>query len=210
MHQSIQSGELTHAVPTAQGVDAGRIAQSSNTWVLTSVLPDEYRANIAILSPPKVPTAETESTYIGLYSFIISVISLSGGSLNESKLERYLRRANADEYTPLDKTEKLLARMIKDGYLYKVKDTAGGEEVVEYMVGPRGKVEVGYDGVAGMVKTVYGDGAPEDLDRRIVRSMGVEEEQRRVKNSKKRQREAEGEDGERMDVDDDDEDDTRE
>jgi hypothetical protein len=32
----------------------------------------------------------------------------------------------------------------------------GGEEVIEYMVGPRGKVEVGESGVAGLVREVYG------------------------------------------------------
>lgn len=34
-----------------------------------------------------------------------------------------------------------------------------GEEVTEWFVGPRGKVEVGIRGVTGLVKSVYGHGA---------------------------------------------------
>ena len=103
------------------------------------------------------------------------MISLSGGSIAEAKLERYLRRANADQHTPVDKTEKLLHRLCKEGYLMRVKESGGGEEVVEYMVGPRGKVEVGSEGVLGLVKGVYGDSAMEDLDVRVKRSMGLNE-----------------------------------
>lgn len=59
----------------------------------------------------------------------------------------------------------------------KVKDSSSGEEVVEYMVGPRGKAEIGEDGVAGVVRSVYGENATEDLDRRIQRSLGLGETQ---------------------------------
>ncbi|KAI9679845.1 MAG: Altered inheritance of mitochondria protein 18 mitochondrial [Caeruleum heppii] len=155
-----------------------KTATSSKAYILTSTLGDIYHADDAILPPPKVPTAQAEATYVGLYTFIISVISLSGGSIGEAKLERYLKRTNADQYTPLDKTEKVLQRLCKEGYLVKVKDSSGGEEVVEYMVGPRGKVEIGEAGVAGLVKKVYGDGGADDeddLEARIQRSLGVEE-----------------------------------
>ncbi|KAI9794537.1 MAG: hypothetical protein M1816_004424 [Peltula sp. TS41687] len=146
---------------------------SSKAYVLTSILPEKYRLSEDIVSPPRVPTSETEATYVGLYTFIISIISLCGGTIAEAKLERYLKRTNADQYTPIDKTDKLLQRLCKEGYLVKVKDTSSGEEVVEYMVGPRGKVEIGQDGVTGLVKTVYGEDAMDDLDARIQRSLGV-------------------------------------
>jgi hypothetical protein len=93
--------------------------------------------------------------------------------LPESKLERYLRRTNADHSTPVDKTDKLLQRLIKEGYIIKIRDTSSGEELVDYMVGPRGKVEVGEDGVAEFVKRVYGQKADEDLDKRLERSLGL-------------------------------------
>lgn len=142
-------------------------------------MPEKYRLNDDIIAPPKVPTSEVEATYVGLYTFIISLISLCGGTIAEAKLERYLRRTNAEHYTPIDKTEKLLQRLCKEGYLVKVKDSSAGEEVIEYMVGPRGKVEIGTDGVTGLVKAVYEDDAVEDLDARIQRSLGLEEQRAR-------------------------------
>lgn len=72
--------------------------------------------------------------------------------------------------------------MCKEGYLVRTRETEGGEEMVEYMVGPRGKIEVGEAGVAGLVRTVYGrnksaegdEGADEEADifeRKLERSL---------------------------------------
>lgn len=125
------------------------------------------------------------------------MISLNGGALSEQKLERYLARTNADTYTPIDRTDRFLARLCKEGYLVRTRENDGGEEVVEYMVGPRGKVEVGSGGVAGLVREVYGlGGGLEDLtpaereergefEARLKRSLGVsgvqeEQEQERT------------------------------
>lgn len=83
---------------------------------------------------------------------------LSGGSIPEQKLDRYLRRVSADNYTPLDRTDKLILRLCKEGYLVRNRDVDGGEEVVEYLVGPRGKVEVGVAGVSGLAREVFGFG----------------------------------------------------
>lgn len=113
------------------------------------------------------------------------MISLNGGSLGEQKLERYLARTNADTYTPIDRTDKFLNRLCKEGYLVRTKENDGGEEIVEYMVGPRGKVEVGSGGVAGLVREVYGRGGNledltpaereerEEFDARLKKSLGV-------------------------------------
>ncbi|KAI9817715.1 MAG: hypothetical protein M1826_001471 [Phylliscum demangeonii] len=156
----------------AQRMD--RASTTSKAWILTSILPARYRTDDGIVPPPRVPTAQTEATYVGLYTLIVAVIYLGGGTIAESKLERYLKRTNADHFTPIDKTDKLLLRMCREGYLVKIKDSGGGEEVVEYMVGPRGKVEVGTEGVAGLVRSVYGDDAVDDLEARVQRSLGLE------------------------------------
>lgn len=83
---------------------------------------------------------------------------------------------NADEYVlGGEKTEKVLKRMEREGYIVKVTERdGGGEESVDYVVGPRGKAEVGEIGVAGMVRKVYGrrDVEAEELDRKLVRSLG--------------------------------------
>lgn len=141
--------------PAAQRTE--KPSTSNKSWILSTTLPLEYR-NSSILVPTKAPSSSTESTYTALYSFIIAVIMLNGGSLPEQKLERYLARTNSDQYTPIDKTEKLLQRLCKEGYLVRTRDVEGGEETIDYTVGPRGKVEVGSSGVAGLVREVYGYG----------------------------------------------------
>ncbi|KKK24059.1 hypothetical protein AOCH_001847 [Aspergillus ochraceoroseus] len=164
----------------AQKVD--KPSSTNKSWILTSTLPSAYR-RLEILQPTKAPL---ESSYTGLYTFIIAVILLNGGTLQEQKLDRYLRRANADTYTPVDRTDRLLQRLCKEGYLIRNREMDGGDEIIEYMVGPRGKVEVGARGVAGLVREVYGKQAMvedndttaaereqmEEFEFRLARSLG--------------------------------------
>lgn len=110
---------------------------------------------------------------MGLYTLIVSVIMLAGGRISEEKLMRYLQRLNANVNTPVDSTEALLAKMQKHGYVVKIKDNSNGNDILEWMVGPRGKVEIGTDGVKGLVETVYGDTAPDDLEERLRSSLGI-------------------------------------
>ncbi|ODM23423.1 hypothetical protein SI65_01012 [Aspergillus cristatus] len=161
-------------------------SSSNKSWILNSTLPSQYRTP-QILPPTKAPM---ESTYTGIYSFIIAVILLNGGALQESKLERYLKRTNADTYTPIDRTDKLLQRLCKEGYLIRNREMDGGEEIIEYMVGPRGKMEVGTQGVAGLVREVYGRAAEsedmtalerdrmEEFEQQLARSLGMRRAER--------------------------------
>ncbi|KAJ5084418.1 hypothetical protein NUU61_008997 [Penicillium alfredii] len=177
-------GEFYLSVP-ALGPKSRKTLQHQQSLDRNQHAPPAYRTP-AILTPPKAPSSGTDSTYTALYTFLIAVISLNGGSLAEQKLERYLARTNADTYTPIDRTDRLLQRLCREGYLIKTREMDGGEEVVEYMVGPRGKVEVGSGGVAGLVRRVYGrDGGGDDdgtmaeqeiqqeFEARLGRSLGV-------------------------------------
>ncbi|RAL09910.1 MAGE-domain-containing protein [Aspergillus homomorphus CBS 101889] len=149
-----------------------KASSSNKSWILTSLLPPEYRRP-EILRPGKAPL---ESTYTGLYSFIIAVILLNGGAIQEQKLDRYLQRTNTNTYTPIDRTDRFLQRLCKEGYLVRNRDVDGGEEVIEYILGPRGKTEVGAQGVAGLVREVYGrqdaDESDEEFEIRLARSLG--------------------------------------
>jgi len=155
---------------------------SSKSWILVSTLPPDYKTDPDILPPTKAPSENAEATYTALYSFIISLILLNNGSLPEAKLERYLKRANADQWTPIISTEKLLQKLSKEGYLEKRRDTSSGEEIIEWVVGPRGKIEVGETGVQGFVRAVHGASGDDDeeLERKLERSLGLQPQQRVV------------------------------
>jgi len=170
---------------------SGSASAASKSWILRSTLPEKYRIP-EILPPPKVPTQEMEAAYVGLYSFIVGVIMLGGGRLPEAKLERYLKRTNADQSTPVDSRDKLLARMEREGYIQRAREMNAGEETVEYLVGPRGKMEIGEAGVAGFVKAVYGETFDEDAAKRLERSMKMVAANRALTEGGKK----DGEDGE--------------
>ncbi|KAF3405503.1 Altered inheritance of mitochondria protein 18 [Talaromyces pinophilus] len=150
---------------------------ATKSWMVMSTLPPPFRIP-EILPPSKAPTSFLDSTYTALYTFIISVITLSGGSILEQRLDRYLKRTNIEQYTPIDRTDRLLQRLCKEGYLVRNREMDGGEEVIEYMVGPRGKIEVGESGVSGLVRKVYGRAAPtegeatDEFEARLARSVG--------------------------------------
>ena len=147
--------------------------------MLTSTLPPELR-NHEILPPAAIPTSSDEGMYTGIYTVVVALISLSGGTLNDSKMERYLKRVHLDETTPVEGYEKpalLLKRMERDGYIVRIKETGpSGEEDISWVLGSRAKVEVGDEGVSGLTKAVYNhpEGAEEEeLEKRIARSLGV-------------------------------------
>lgn len=124
---------------------------SSKQYILTTVLPKAFREHEIVH-----PHGFKEQTYTGLVTMIVSLIYLNGCILPENKLSRYLLRMNADEYTPIEKTEKVIATMVKQGYIVKQKDDLG-EGGHDYYLGPRAKVEIGSDGVLTMLKTVSSD-----------------------------------------------------
>jgi hypothetical protein len=111
---------------------------------------------------------------------VIALITISGGMMPEGKLDRALRRMNADNSTPLGTKEKTLKLIVDNGYVARIKETqAGGEETVDYIVGPRGKLEVGRAGVADLVRMMYGQGGEEveeeELEKRIERTLNIAE-----------------------------------
>jgi hypothetical protein len=198
----IQCNANADTIPTAAQRVEKPTTSSNKSWILSTTLPPAYRTP-EIVPPSKASSSATEASYTALYTFIVAVIMLNGGSLAEQKLERYLRRANADSYTPIDRTERLLQRLCKEGYIVRNREMDGGEEVIEYMVGPRGKAEVGPRGVGDLAREMYGfqrhrgravDGEDVESERaqefesRLQRSLGIG-----------RREPVEGNDGEQMD-----------
>lgn len=115
---------------------------------------------------------------------IIAIITLSGGELSDPRLRRHLTRLNAvenmpsmnphDETSPSEKTDNVLQRMIKQGYLVKVTEakSMGDDDATTWHVGPRGKVEVDKEAIAAFVRTIYG-GSNEELEKKLQVSLKV-------------------------------------
>ncbi|KAK3695433.1 MAGE family-domain-containing protein [Podospora appendiculata] len=158
---------------------------TSNAYILVSTLPEAYRTP-AIITPSKVQSADGEAAYAALYSLIIAIIVLSGGELSDPRLRRHLTRLNAGENmpsadpnngnAPSEKTELVLQRMIKQGYLVRVVEakTQGDEDSVTWHVGPRGKMEVNNEAIAALIRTVYGTRTAE-LEAKLQVSLKVKE-----------------------------------
>lgn len=155
--------------------------------MLVSVLPEHLRVP-DIITPSKVQSADGEAAYIGIYTMLIAIITLSGGELSDPRLRRFLARLNAAENmpssnpnnanAPSEKTELVLQRMIKQGYLVKVADNknAGDDDAITWHVGPRGKMEVDNEAIAAVVREIYGGGRQnEELERKLQASLKVKE-----------------------------------
>lgn len=149
-------------------------AKPTASYILITTLPAAYRVP-EIIAPSLIDSEEEEAAYIGLCTVIVSYISMNPNEqIPDHKLMRFLRRLNVEENTPLDKTVVVLNKMQKQGYIWKVTDRQAEEETIDWRVGPRGKVEIGNMGVHGFVKTIWGEDAPEDLDKRLQTSLGME------------------------------------
>lgn len=150
----------------------------SGSYVLSSTLPDAYR-NAAILSPSKIRGAEDEATYVAFYTMVVSLIWLSGGELSEQKLRRYLMRLNADQNVSMEKTDVILKKMERQGYVIKKVDRPplgqDGDQQITWHIGPRSREEIGLDGVIGMTREVYG-GSNEDLEKKLRSSLGIKDQ----------------------------------
>ncbi|KAI0204211.1 MAGE-domain-containing protein [Astrocystis sublimbata] len=152
---------------------ASQATASSRQYILISSLPQEYRTR-PIIGPSRIPSTADEAAYVGFYTIIISVITLSSGELSDMKLRRFLTRLNASQNLPMDKTDHVLQKLIRQGYLDKtVERVEGDEDAITWSVGPRGRVEVSPHSIAQVVTEVWGE-LPDDFDTKLEKSLGVQ------------------------------------
>lgn len=150
------------------------------------MLPDRLR-NAAIMDPSAVQSPEAEAAYVGVYTALISIITLSGGELSDPRLRRFLRRLNADNTMPsgataafgeavgVDRTDAVLQRLARQGYLVRVPGSVpGDEDSVFWHIGPRSTVEVGPEAVASIIRCVYG-GSSDELEKRLHVSLDIKD-----------------------------------
>lgn len=147
---------------------------------------------------------EDSAAFVAFYTVVIALLYLNNGSGTLAWLRRQLMPLGCHESVAAaggEKTDVVLARLARLGYLVRVvdKDTAGGgggaggdapgieDETVNFFIGPRGKVEVGPEGVARLVRKVWRVGGggrhggtrlrpgevDEDLEKRLRASLNL-------------------------------------
>lgn len=95
--------------------------------------------------------------------------------MQNAKFESVLNRLNCSKNMgTLDTTPNILKKMQAQGYLVRTVEKGADEEQIDWSVGPRGKTEIGQKGIEGLVRAVYGEDVPEDLDKRLDKSLGVD------------------------------------
>ncbi|KAI3398589.1 hypothetical protein diail_8937 [Diaporthe ilicicola] len=162
-------------------------SSNSNSYVLVSVLPDTYKTS-KVIAPSKFMSAEDEAAYVAFYTLLISLIRINGGEMSDSKLKRYLRRLNAETNSfHSTKTEDTLARLQRQGYLIKnidkeARQHGDEQEATTWYVGPRGKVEVGDEVVAGVVREVWGEQEDDELEAKLQNSLQIQPRDAPVQN----------------------------
>ncbi|KAK6839589.1 hypothetical protein PG987_005455 [Apiospora arundinis] len=151
-------------------------AASSRQYVLVTTLPPQYKKP-EIIAPTRAPSASEEAAYVGFYTFVIVIITVSGGELSDMKLKRHLARMNAGQNLPMGKTDEVLTKLVRQGYLDKVveKSDHAEEDTVTWCVGSRGRIEFPPESIKGFVKTVWGEDQPDDLDKKLNRSLGLQQ-----------------------------------
>ncbi|EWC43445.1 hypothetical protein DRE_07586 [Drechslerella stenobrocha 248] len=157
-------------------------AAGSKSWQLVSTLPEAYR--IPLLLAPQLPD---DQAVLGLASALVTMVYLSGRSIGENLLRRHLRKFGVEERILVEgnresgRIDNILAKLVREGYLVKLKDdvVVGQEQTFTYVVGPRGKLEVGREGVLSYVSRVYsgvdGDAVDDGLERKVNRAIGKDE-----------------------------------
>lgn len=164
------------------------------------MLPEAYKTP-RIIAPSRIVSADDEAAYVAFYTLIISLIRINGGELSEAMLRRYLTRLNAERNSFTNtKTEDTLAKLQRQGYLVKNVDKEArqhgeAEMATTWFIGPRGKIEVGDEAVAGLVREIWGqDGRGEELETKLHATLMIREKQRPVQDGENAENEENGED----------------
>ena len=154
---------------------------TSASYILKTILPVEYRSP-KIIPPSTVVSTAEEASYVALVTLVVSLISMSPqNQCLEAKLYSYLNKLNIDVYMLGEKTPLMLKKMQAQGYIYRSVEKSADDETINWLLGPRGKVEIGTKGTAGLVSEVYGDVAPEDLEKRLNKSLAMDTEKLKAK-----------------------------
>ncbi|KAI8638779.1 MAGE family-domain-containing protein [Parasitella parasitica] len=130
---------------------------SSGTYVLRSILKEEYR------SPEIVERSRKEYQLTGILYVILGLIFINGQSMKSVDLNGHLDHLKITKTVKgvedISTREALLSEFIKDNYLKKSKlpETDNDEPQFSYTWGPRAMVEVGHAGISAFLISFWGD-----------------------------------------------------
>ncbi|KAF8854370.1 MAGE-domain-containing protein [Acephala macrosclerotiorum] len=171
-------------------------SKTTSSYVLTTTLPTKYRIP-EIMPPSIIGNVGNEAAYIGICSIIVSIIALSaGGTIQDARLMHHLKSMNLETNTPVGKTEDVLKKMISQGYIQKIVERNENDETMDWIVGPRGKVELAAKGIRGLVLEVYGGEDQElrkDVDQKVQKALGLELNTKNRANEQQEEEEEEAE-----------------
>lgn len=127
---------------------------SSGTYVLRSVLREEYRTPDIIERPAR------EYQLTGILYVLLSLIFINGQSMNTADLNGHMDRLKLTKtihgVEGIRARDELISEFLKDGYLKRSKlpDPDTDEPQFTYTWGPRAMVEVGHAGISAFAISV--------------------------------------------------------
>lgn len=149
---------------------------SSGTYVLRSILKEEYR------TPDIVERSTSEYQLTGILYVILALLFINGQNMNSADLNGHMDRMKLTKtihgVEGIKTREELLSEFQKDNYLRrtKVPDPDTEEPQFIYTWGPRAMVEVGHAGITAFIISFFGNDLDEDtkqdLGRKIFRQAG--------------------------------------
>ncbi|KAG9302319.1 hypothetical protein G9A89_008811 [Geosiphon pyriformis] len=148
-------------------------SSACKSYTLVNILPEELKGDDII------HWQRDEESIMGLLTVILSLILVNGHILTDDQLKDYITRLHLHEANEtFGDVEKLLLSFVKQGYLGRQKsgmiDQISEKENVEYIWGPRAKVEIPKENLIQFIKMIFGPEAPQDLARQIERVSGFD------------------------------------
>lgn len=127
---------------------------SSGTYILRSILKEEYR------TPDIIERPSREYQLTGILYVLLGLIFINGQSMNTADLNGHMDRMKLTKtiygLEGIKTRDELLQEFIRDGYLRRSKlpDPDTDEPQFTYTWGPRAMVEVGHAGISAFIINV--------------------------------------------------------
>lgn len=166
------------AVKAGNKLAAGGKTSGSKAYILRSILAREVRG-----AAPPTFNARGETKLMGVAMSIL-VLIFNNHSISHAALLSHLKDLGITDNREL---KELLATIVKQGYLHRVRDDVGGDptsnharagpseledftkQPYQYSWGPRARVEVTLEGISTFMREVFGEEAPANLDAQLQR-----------------------------------------